>query len=325
MPQLLHQIAIAFLAGTAALASHAQASFPVRPLTLVVPYPAGGAADAIARPLALELGKRLGQAVVIDNRAGANGNIGSVHVARQQPADGYTLLLGTTSTLAINPHLYKSLGYDPLKDLQPLTLTHQMPNVLVVGAATPYKTVADVVAAAKAAPDKLVYGSAGNGNTMHLAGMVFQQKTGTRLTHAPYKGGPPALNDVLAGQIPMMFHNLPAVVSFREAGKLRVLAVADGKRSPLMPDVPTMDEAGATGVRSNVWNGLLVRRGTPPDIVNRLNTELRAVLESPEFRKPLELQGYEVLSSTPAEFESLLAREFVAMAATVKQAGIQLD
>lgn len=322
---MINKISFALLAATAALAVHAQGSFPERALTLVVPYPAGGVADTIARPLAVELGKRLGQPVVVDNRAGANGNIGSAYVAKQQPADGYTILLGSTSTLAINPHIYKSLGYDPIKDLQSVTLTHQMPNVLVVGAATPYKSVADVVAAARAAPEKLVYGSAGNGNTMHLAGVVFQEKTGTRLLHVPYKGGPPALNDVLAGQIPMMFHNLPAVVSFQEAGKVRVLAVADGKRSPVMPDVPTMDEAGANGVRSNVWNGLLVRRGTPPDVVQRLNTALRSILESPEFRKPLERQGYEVLSSTPAEFEALRTKELAAMATTIKQANIQLD
>lgn len=322
---ILKQITCALLAGMAALAAHAQGSFPERPVTLVVPYPAGGVADTIARPLAVELGKRLGQPVVVDNRAGANGNIGSAYVARQQPADGYTLLLGSTSTLAINPHIYKSLGYDPVKDLQSVTLTHQMPNVLVVGAATPYKSVAQVVAAAKAAPEKLVYGSAGNGNTMHLAGVVFQEKTGTRLLHVPYKGGPPALNDVLAGQIPMMFHNLPAVVSFQQTGKVRVLAVAGDKRSPVMPDVPTMDEAGAKGVRSNVWNGLLVRRGTPPEVVQRLNAALRSVLESPEFRQPLERQGYEVLSSTPAEFEALRTKELATMAATIKQANIQLD
>jgi tripartite-type tricarboxylate transporter receptor subunit TctC len=322
---IAHRLALALAIGTAASAGQAQGSYPERPLTLVVPYPAGGVADTIARPLAQEFGKRLGQPVVIDNRAGANGNIGSAFVARQQPADGYTILLGSTSTLAVNPHLYKSTGYDPVKDLQPLTLTHQMPNVLVVGAGTPYKSVAEVVAAAKAQPGKLVYGSAGNGNTMHLAGVVFQEKTGSQLLHVPYKGGPPALNDVLGGQIPMMFHNLPAVVSFRQAGKVRVLAVADTKRSPVLPDVPTMAEAGAPGVVSIVWNGLLVRQGTPPAVVQRLNTELRAILESPAFRKPLEAQGYEVLSSTPAEFETLLRKDLAAMATTVQQADIRLD
>jgi tripartite-type tricarboxylate transporter receptor subunit TctC len=322
---ITYRLALALAIGTAASAGQAQGSYPERPLTLVVPYPAGGVADTIARPLAQELGKRLGQPVVIDNRAGANGNIGSAFVARQQPADGYTILLGSTSTLAVNPHLYKSTGYDPARDLQPLTLTHQMPNVLVVGAGTPYKSVAEVVAAAKAQPGKLVYGSAGNGNTMHLAGVVFQEKTGSQLLHVPYKGGPPALNDVLGGQIPMMFHNLPAVVSFRQAGKVRVLAVADTKRSPVLPDVPTMAEAGAPGVVSIVWNGLLVRQGTPPAVVQRLNTELRAILESPAFRKPLEAQGYEVLSSTPAEFETLLRKDLAAMATTVQQADIRLD
>lgn len=322
---MTHRLILALAIGTAASASHAQASYPDRPLTLVVPYPAGGVADTIARPLAQELGKRLGQPVVIDNRAGANGNIGSTFVARQQLADGYTILLGSTSTLAVNPHLYKSMGYDPVKDLQPLTLTHQMPNVLVVGAGTSYKSVAEVTAAAKAQPGKLVYGSAGNGNSMHLAGVVFQQKTGTQLLHVPYKGGPPALNDVLGGQIPMMFHNLPAVVSFRQAGKVRVLAVADTKRSPVLPDVPTMAEAGAPGVVSIVWNGLLVRQGTPPAVVQRLNTELRAILETPDFRRPLEAQGYEVLSSTPAEFENLMRKDLAAMATTVKQADIRLD
>jgi tripartite-type tricarboxylate transporter receptor subunit TctC len=321
----VHQLALALAIGTSALAGHAQDTYPTRPLTLVVPYPAGGVADMIARPLALELGKRLGQPVVIDNRAGANGNIGSAYAARQLPADGYTIVLGSTSTLAVNPHLYKSMGYDPVKDLQPVTLTHQMPNVLVVGAGTPYKTIGDVTAAAKAAPGNLVFGSAGNGNSMHLAGVVFQEKTGTQLQHVPYKGGPPALNDVLGGQIPMMFHNLPAVVPFRQAGKVRVLAVADTKRSPVLPDVPTMAEAGAPGVVSIVWNGLLVRRGTPPAAVQRLNTELRAILESAEFRKPLEAQGYEVLSSTPEAFEALLRKDLAAMAGTIQQANIRLD
>ncbi|MEJ8824541.1 tripartite tricarboxylate transporter substrate binding protein [Variovorax humicola] len=319
------RLVVAALTATVMLVAYAEDTFPNRPLTLVVPYPAGGVADAIARPLAQALGQRLGQPVVIDNRAGANGNIGSAWVARQQPADGYTILLGSTSTLAVNPHLYKAMGYDPVKDLQPLTLTHQMPNVLVVGPTTPYRSAADVIAAAKATPGRLAFGSAGNGNSMHLAGVQFQEKSGTKLMHVPYKGGAPALNDVLAGQIPMMFHNLPAVVSLQRGGKVRVLAVADTKRSPVLPDVPTMAEAGVPGVVSIVWNGLLVRRGTPAPIVERLNTELRAVLASPEFRKPLEAQGYEILSSTPAEFESLLIRDLAAMGETIKRADIQLD
>lgn len=322
--KIIRCIAAMLLACTATAAVQAQAAYPVRPITLVVPYPAGGAADTIARPLAMELGNRLGQPVVIDNRAGANGNIGSLFAARQ-PADGYTLLLGSTSTLAVNPHVYPSIGYDPIKDLQPITLTHQMPNVLVVGAKGPLQNVADVIAAAKADPGGLVYGSAGNGNSMHLAGLTFQEKTGTSLMHVPYRGGPPALNDVLAGTIPMMFHNLPAVVSHLQAGSVRVLAVADTKRSPVMPDVPTMDEAGAPGVYSGVWNGLLVPVGTPPEVVDRLNKELRSILESDAFKAPFEKMGYEVISSTPQELEALLAKDSAAMAVTMKNAQIQLD
>ncbi|MGY8524555.1 Bug family tripartite tricarboxylate transporter substrate binding protein [Paracidovorax citrulli] len=308
-----------------ALADNGAAGFPSKPITFVVPYPAGGVADQFARAFAQALGERLGQSVVIDNRAGANGNIGSTFAAKQQPADGYTLLLGSTSTLAINPHLYSSMGYDPLKDLQPVTLTHQMPNVLVVGAQTPYKTVADVVAAAKAKPGTIDYGSAGNGNTMHLAGVLFEKRSGTQLVHVPYKGGPPALMDVLSGQIPMMFNNLPAVVTYKQANKLRVLAVADAKRSPVLADVPTFAEAGVPGVVSVVWNGILVRRGTPDAIVQRLNKEMVAVLQSPKFRQPLEQQGYEVLSSSPAEFDSLLRKDFAAMGKLAKEAGIKLD
>lgn len=317
--------ALALAAALAATGALAQDGFPSKPLTLVVPYPAGGVADTIARPLAQALAERLGQPVVIDNRAGANGNIGSAFVARQKPADGYTLLMGSTSTLAVNPHLYRTMGYDPVQDLQPLTLTHQMPNVLVAGAGTPYATVQDVVQAARSRPGGLAFGSAGNGNTMHLAGVLFQEKAGVRMLHVPYKGGPPALNDVLGGQIPTMFHNLPAVVGFREAGKVRVLAVADTKRSPVLSDVPTFAEAGMPGVVSVVWNGLLVRRGTPAPVVDRLQREIRAVLAAPDFRKPLEAQGYEVLGSTPAEFEARLRAELQAMGAVVRASGIRLD
>jgi len=316
--------AVATVAATLATAS-AFAAWPDHPIVMVVPQPPGGAADAFARPFAQMLGQRLGQPVVVENRAGANGNIAAAYVARQQPADGYTIFFGSVSTLAVNPHLYKSPGFDTFKDFQALTLTNQTPNVLVVNAAAPYKTVADVVAAAKAKPGTINFGSAGNGNTMHLTGVLFQAKTGTSLTHVPYKGGPAALNDVLAGQIPMMFHNLNAVLAYERAHKVRILAVADDKRAALLPNVPTMKEAGAPGVVQVPWSGMLVRAGTPQPVVDRLAREMAAILKSPDFRVKQEEQGTEVLSSTPAEFESRLKSDYNAMGALIKAGNVSLD
>lgn len=317
---------LAIVSVTAAAPSAAIANdYPSRPITLVVPYPAGGVADQFARPIAERLSKELGQPVIVENRAGANGNIGSAYAIKNQPADGYTLLLGSTSTLAVNPHIYKSVGYDPLTDLQPITLTHQMPNVLVVNPDTPYKTVADYVDAAKAAPGTIAFGSAGNGNSMHLAGVIFQNATDTELIHVPYQGAPPALKDVLAGQIPSMFINIPAVVELEKAGRIRVLAVADDKRSSVMNHIPTMAEAGAAGVKSGVWNGIVAPKGTPDDVVKTLNEAFRNVLESPDFREPLEAVGYEVLYSSPEAFDELLRKDHAAMADTVRQAGLRIE
>ncbi|MBV7482611.1 tripartite tricarboxylate transporter substrate binding protein [Bordetella sp. BOR01] len=300
------------------------AGYPGKPITLVVPQPPGGAADAVARPFAQALADRLGQPVVVENRAGANGNIAAAYVA-QRPADGYTIFYGSISTLAVNPHLYKSPGFDPFKDFQPVTLTNQTPNVLVVGAQTPYQSVADVVKAAKAQPGQLAFGSAGNGNTMHLTGLQFQASTGTDLVHVPYKGGPAALTDVMGGQIPMMFHNLSAVLPVAQSGKVRILAVADEKRSPLAPDVPTMAEAGAPDTVQIAWSGMLVRRGTPAPIVERLHKEMVAILATPEFRKPQEAQGSEILSSTPEEFEARLKADSQRMAEVIKAGNVHID
>lgn len=299
--------------------------YPSRPLTYVVPYAPGGAADAFARQLAHALAARLGQPVVVDNRAGANGNIGSAQVARG-PADGYTLLLGTASTVAINPHLYgPRMPYDPLKDLQPVSATHAMVNVLVVGAATPYKSVADLIAAAKARPGSLSYASAGVGNTMHLAGEQFRTQAGIDIVHVPYKGGAPAVNDVLAGQLPMMFNNLPAVLPLVRSGKLRALAVASRQRSPLLPEVPTLHEAGLREFESIVWNGVFVKAGTPPDIVSRLSREITAALNDTALRQSLEQQGYEVTPSTPEQFSQRVRTDFPRWGALVNQSGARAD
>ncbi|WP_454690179.1 Bug family tripartite tricarboxylate transporter substrate binding protein [Achromobacter aloeverae] len=306
-------------------AAQAASGYPNQPITIVVPQPPGGAADQFARPFGQALGKVLGESVIILNRPGANGNIAAANVARITPADGYTIFYGSISTLAVNPHLYKDAGFDPLKDFQPLTLTNQTPNVLLVGAQTPYHSVADVIAAAKAKPGALAFGSAGNGNTMHLVGLQFQSKAGVQLMHIPYKGGPAALNDVLAGQIPMMFHNLSAVVPFHNSGKIRVLAVADTKRSPLLPDVPTMAEVGLPGVESVAWSGMLVRAGTPAPIVEKLNAAMRKILDDPAFRKPMEAQGFEVLSSTPDEFTARLKKDYQSMGDVIRAGNVHID
>ncbi|OZI34619.1 MFS transporter [Bordetella genomosp. 10] len=306
-------------------AAQAASGYPNQPITIVVPQPPGGAADQFARPFGQALGKVLGESVIILNRPGANGNIAAANVARITPADGYTIFYGSISTLAVNPHLYKDAGFDPLKDFQPLTLTNQTPNVLLVGAQTPYHSVADVIAAAKAKPGALAFGSAGNGNTMHLVGLQFQSKAGVQLMHIPYKGGPAALNDVLAGQIPMMFHNLSAVVPFHNSGKIRVLAVADTKRSPLLPDVPTMAEVGLPGVESVAWSGMLVRAGTPAPIVEKLNAAMRQILDDPAFRKPMEAQGFEVLSSTPDEFTARLKKDYQSMGDVIRAGNVHID
>jgi tripartite-type tricarboxylate transporter receptor subunit TctC len=309
----------------ALLQGAAAQTYPVKPIRLIVPFPPGGPTDTHSRWAAQQLNVAFGQPVVVENRAGANGNVGSASVVKA-PADGYTLLLGTASTVAINPHLYgKNMPYDPLKDLQPVSGTHSMANVLVVNTATPYKTVQDVVAAAKAKPGALAYASAGNGNTMHLAGEQFRMQAGIDLLHVPYKGGPPAMNDVLAGQVPMMFNNLPAVLPMVRAGKLRALAVATPKRSPLMPEVPTMEEAGLKGYVSTVWNGVYVKAGTPRPIVDRLNREIVAVLQSPAMRQSLEEQGYDVIPSSPEQFGALGQSETPRWGAVVKQSGATLD
>lgn len=263
--------------------------------------------------------------MVIENRPGANGNIGSEYVAKA-PADGYMILLGSASTITINPHLYgKQMPYDPMKDLQPVSGTHEMANVLVVNLATPYKNVADIIAAAKAKPGVIAYASAGNGNTMHLAGEQFKMQADIDLLHVPYKGGPPALNDVLGGQVPMMFNNLPAIVMLVNSGKLRALGVGSAKRSPLLPGVPTMDEAGMKGYVSVVWNGIFVRAGTPRPIVERLNREIVAILNEPDTKRSLEEQGFNTMPTTPEQFAELIRADYPRWGALVKTSGAKVD
>lgn len=322
---VLKFIGAAALAACASGTFAADEAFPSKPVTFVVPYAAGGPADAFIRPLAQALSERLKVPVVIDNKPGANGNIGSATVAKGRD-DGYTLLLGTSSTIAINPHLYgKSMAYDPVKDLQPVTLMHVMANVLVVNPQTPFHSVKDVVAASKAKPGSLSFGSPGNGNTMHLAAELMKSRMGIDMVHVPYKNGPAALTDVIAGQLPLMFNNLPAVVDLVKAGKLRALAITSRTRNPRLPNVPTMVEAGVPDYESTVWSGVFVKAGTPAPVVQKLHKELVAVLESPAFRKPLEDQGYVITHNTPQEFTRLIAADVQAWGKVVKDSGARID
>ena len=317
----LPALAAACVAGTA----RAEGAFPDRPVTFVVPYAAGGPADAFIRPLAQALSERLHVPVIVDNKPGANGNIGSSFVAHGK-ADGYTLLLGTSSTIAINPHLYaSSMPYDPQKDLQPVTLMHEMANVLVVNPKTPFHSVQDVVTYAKAHPGELHFGSPGNGNTMHLAAELMKSRTGIDMVHVPYKNGPQALQDVIAGQLPLMFNNLPFVTSQVAAGKLRALAITSRKRNPRLPNVPTMMEAGVKDYESIVWSGVFVKAGTPAALVQKLHDDIVAVLDTPAFRKPLEDQGYVITHDTPQEFGALIATDTKAWGKVVKDAGVRID
>lgn len=303
----------------------AEDAFPSKPLTFVVPYAAGGPADAFVRNMAQKLSERLKVPVIVDNKPGANGNIGSTAVAKGR-SDGYTLLLGTSSTIAINPHLYgNAMPYDTVKDLQPVTLMHVMANVLVVNPQTSFQSVAELVAVAKAKPGTLNFGSPGNGNTMHLAAELMKARTGTDMVHVPYKNGPNALADVVAGHLPFMFNNLPAVVDLVKAGKLRALAVTSRTRNSRLPTVPTMVEAGVPDYESIVWSGVFVKAGTPAPVVQRLNKEIVAVLETPSFRKPLEDQGYVVTSNTPEQFSALIGADLKAWGQVVKDSGARVD
>lgn len=302
----------------------AEQNYPTRPVTVVVPFPPGGTADGFTRLLSDELSKRLDQPVVVQNRAGANGNIGSAFAANQ-PADGYTILYGSASTLVVNSYIYPDTGFNAANDMVPLTITHQMPNVLVVGSDTPYHDVASLIEDAKANPGKLAYASAGTGNSMHLAAEQFKEAAGVDMLHIPYKGGADAINDILGGRVPLMFNNLPAIVELVKSGRLRALAVTDDKRSPLLPDVPTMAEAGVPNFKNVIWVGLVMKQGTDPQIIKRLSGELREILGNPAFTEPTERQGYEIIASTPEEFQAVWSQDVRTFGELTERIGIRVN
>ena len=314
---------IAVLPGGTTLAQ-ATAPFPSKPVRIVVPFPAGGPLDTTGRVLAQELSKAWGQSVVVDNRPGAGGNIGADLVAKSAP-DGYTVVMGALSTHAVNPSLYPSMPYDAVRDFAPITLVAVTPNVLVVNPSLPVNSVKELVAYAKANPNKLSFGSGSNGSAGHLAGELFKVDTGTDVVHVPYKGAAPAMQALLAGDTQFMFDNLASAMPQVKAGKLRALAVTTAKRSSLAPELPTMAEAGLAGFDISTWFGLLAPAGTPPEVIVRWNADVVKILRSPEMRERMVAQGAEPAPTTPAEFAAFIATELPKYAKIVKASGAKVD
>src|SRR5262245_40359763 len=296
--------------------------YPSRPIQLVVTVPPGGAADFVARIVGNKLAAALGQSVVISNRGGAGGTIAAAAVAKSDP-DGYTLLLNTIATHGIGPHIYASLPYDPVKDFAPVILLAKLPLIMAVNAELPAQTVADVIALAKAKPGALSFASAGNGGAPHLAGELFKSLTGTELVHVPYRGSGPAVLDLVAGRVPIMFDATPSLLPSITAGKLRVLAAASAQRHPLLPDVATFAELGLPRMEISLWYGVAAPGGTPPAIVHRLNAELARIVAMPDIRKSFAEQGADPGGGSPEDFAAFMHDEQARWGAVVKQAGIK--
>jgi tripartite-type tricarboxylate transporter receptor subunit TctC len=285
----------------------AQNAWPAKPIRLIVGFAAGGSTDVTARIIAQALSDRLGQPVVVENRGGAGGNIGADAVAKADP-DGYTLLMATSSTFAANPNLYKTLPFDVQRDFAPITVTAFIPNLLVVNPSVPANNVADFIAYLKANPDKLNYASAGNGTSQHLSGELFNSLAGVRMTHVAYRGGAPAVSDLLGGQVQVIFAPLVEVIQQVRAEKLKALGITTAKRSPLLPEVPTILES-LPGYEVALWNGLLAPAKTPPEIIDRVNRATIEALRSPEVKAKLAEQGSEPVGNTPAEFKAFIESE----------------
>jgi tripartite-type tricarboxylate transporter receptor subunit TctC len=299
-----------------------QGNWPAKPVRWIVPYAAGGFADIRARRLGVDLAKVLGQPVVIENRAGAGGVVGTDAVAKAAP-DGYTIGMGNLAALAVNVSLMKKLPYDPLKDLQPVVLVERSALIFTAGPALPVNSVQEVIAYARANPGKLGFGSSGVGGAHHLSGEMLKLRTGIDIVHVPYRGGAPAAADVMAGHLPMMFEMGYAAVPSIKGGKIRALAVTSLRRLPLLPDVPTMAEAGLPGFESANWQGVVAPAGTPRAIVARLNREFNAILALPEQRDAILATASEVGGGTPEEFRDLIRSETAKWAEVVKAAKIQ--
>ena len=307
----------------ASLAAHAQ-DYPAKPVRWVVPFPAGGPLDIVARVIGVRLSETWGQPVIVDNRPGAGGNIGAEVVAKSAP-DGYTIVMGALSTHAVNVSLFRKLPYDPVRDFAPVTLISEVPNVLVVNPAVPAKTVAEFIAYARANPGKLNFASGSTGSAGHLAGELFKTMARVDMTHVPYKGAAPAVTDLLAGQVQLMFDNLASALPNIRAGRLRALAVTTKKRSAFVPELPTIAESGLPGFDVSTWFGVMAPAATPRPIVNRLHDGIVRALAQPDVEERLAAMGAEPVGDTPEQFGAFVKSEIAKYAKVVKDSGARVD
>ncbi len=307
-----------------ALAQAQGQAWPNKPVTLLVPFPPGGTSDLIARTLSTKLQEKLGGTFIVENKAGAGGTVGSTGVKRA-PADGYTLLVTSLGPLVIGPHLIKGVAYDALKDFDYITVAVQAPNVLAVPASSPHKSLADVLAFQKAHPGKMSFASSGNGSSDHLTAELFWQQTGTSGLHIPYRGGAPAMSDLLGAQVDASFMNINTGMTNIRAGKLRVLAITSAKRSPLLPEVPTLDELGVKGVTVYSWQAVAAPKGLPADIKTKLHDAIVAGLNDPAVKPKLLDLGFEIVGNTPEQFTAFQAAEFARWKKVIELGKITAD
>ena len=324
LSQLIKPFLMAAVLVSSPLVANAQSDYPNKPIRLIVAFPAGGSTDIVGRIVAQKLSERLGQAIVVENRGGAGGTIGTDAAAKAAP-DGYTLTLGTTSTMAVAPGAYSKLGYDSVKSFSPISLVAVTPYLLVVNPDLPAKNLAELISLAKSQPGKLNFASAGNGSTTQLAMEMLNDVTGMKMTHVPYKGNADADLAILSNQVQVLFGSMPALLQHAKQNKLRALAVGTAKRSPALPEVPTVAELGYPGFEAALWLGVLAPAGTPKPIIDRLNKELVAIAATPDFKAAMDKNGADATSNSPEQFASLIQNEVSKYGAITKKLGIKLD